>query len=136
MCQDRPVLRGAARLLRIRRRGADVDRGVLGVPIAVGDQQRGGQVRIGSDRGQVPVHDHCTLRVTGEHHLGLGAARREFGVLAAQCGRSDVDAAHVVEPVPYAGIGGHILGGIVDGFCGDGAALLRRAAAASAWYDW
>ena len=96
------------------------------MPVAVGDQERGCQIGIGAERDQIAVHRHRALRVTGQDDLGGGALRGERRVLRAQGGRPGIHAAHVVKPVPYAGIGGHILGWIVDGLSGDGAALSRE----------
>ena len=126
MRQRRPVLGGAAGLLRVLRRGTDVHRGVVRYPVAVGDQQRGGQIGIRSDRGEVAVHHHRALGITRQHHFGVRALRSERRVPLTQCGRSSVDAAHVVEPVPYARVIGHVLGRIVDRLGGDGASLLRE----------
>ena len=74
--QERVLLGDAHARARHDGRRTQVDGGVDGQPVAVGDQQRGRHVGVVGQVVQIAVDHHGALRVAGEHHLGgRGTAR-------------------------------------------------------------
>lgn len=98
---------------------------ILGQAVTVGDQQHRGEIRAGFERLQIAVHDHRTLRITGEHHLGCRTALDKPLVLLSQRRCSGIHTSDETQPLTGTAVFTRCLdGGVLDCFGGHGATVL------------